>query len=96
MKLMQYQINAFSHQVFSGNPAAVVPLDRWFPDAIMQAIAEENHLSETTFYVPAKNPGTFHLRWFTPVVEVDLCGHAPGNSACALSGTRISGRRDCL
>jgi PhzF family phenazine biosynthesis protein len=76
MKLMQYQVDAFSHQVFSGNPAAVVPLDQWLPDAVMQAIAEENHLSETAFYVPAKNSDTFHLRWFTPVVEVDLCGHA--------------------
>ncbi|WP_291510933.1 PhzF family phenazine biosynthesis protein [Acidithiobacillus sp.] len=76
MKLMQYQIDAFSRQVFSGNPAAVVPLDQWLPEAVMQAIAEENHLSETAFYVPAKSSGTFYLRWFTPAVEVDLCGHA--------------------
>ncbi len=74
--LMQYQIDAFSHRVFSGNPAAVIPLDQWLPDSIMQAIAEENNLSETAFYIPAENSGTFHLRWFTPVAEVDLCGHA--------------------
>ncbi len=74
--LIQYQIDAFSHRVFSGNPAAVIPLDQWLPDAVMQAIAEENNLSETAFYIPAENSGTFHLRWFTPVAEVDLCGHA--------------------
>ncbi|MDH3650955.1 MAG: PhzF family phenazine biosynthesis protein [Saprospiraceae bacterium] len=60
--------------MFSGNPAAVVPLDDWLPDEIMQAIAQENNLSETAFYVE-KNKH-FHIRWFTPVIEVDLCGHA--------------------
>ncbi len=74
MKRKQYQVDAFARRVFEGNPAAVCPLDAWLPDATLQAIAMENNLSETAFYVP-DGPG-FHLRWFTPVAEVDLCGHA--------------------
>lgn len=74
MKLRQFQIDAFSARVFEGNPAAVVPLDSWLKDSILQAIAGENNLSETAFFVPADKG--FHLRWFTPVCEVDLCGHA--------------------
>lgn len=73
-RLKQYQIDAFAARVFKGNPAAVVPLDAWLEDRILQAIAEENNLSETAFFVPS--PTGFHLRWFTPVAEVDLCGHA--------------------
>ncbi|MDS4027811.1 MAG: PhzF family phenazine biosynthesis protein [Candidatus Contendobacter sp.] len=73
-RLKQYQIDAFAARVFEGNPAAVVPLDAWLEDRILQAIAEENNLSETAFFVPS--PNGFHLRWFTPVAEVDLCGHA--------------------
>jgi predicted PhzF superfamily epimerase YddE/YHI9 len=69
-----YQIDAFTDQVFGGNPAAVCPLDAWIPDAQMQAIAAENNLSETAFFV-AEGDG-YRLRWFTPTVEVDLCGHA--------------------
>jgi PhzF family phenazine biosynthesis protein len=69
-----YQIDAFSGRVFGGNPAAVCPLDAWPPDATMQAIAAENNLSETAFFVPRGQD--FDLRWFTPSVEVDLCGHA--------------------
>lgn len=69
-----YQVDAFANSIFQGNPAAVVPLDEWLPDATLQAIAEENNLSETAFYVPSENG--FHIRWFTPVAEVDLCGHA--------------------
>ncbi len=69
-----YQIDAFTDQVFKGNPAAVCPLDDWLTDADLQAIAAENNLSETAFFVPA-GVG-FHLRWFTPKAEVDLCGHA--------------------
>ena len=69
-----YQIDAFSGRVFAGNPAAVCPLDAWLPDATMQAIAAENNLSETAFFVPRGEE--FDLRWFTPAVEVDLCGHA--------------------
>ena len=74
MGLKLYQIDAFTDKVFSGNPAAVCPLNEWLPDSILQAIAAENNLSETAFYVPIENG--FHIRWFTPVAEVDLCGHA--------------------
>ncbi|NQU51319.1 MAG: PhzF family phenazine biosynthesis protein [Bacteroidetes bacterium] len=74
MKLSIYQIDAFAEQVFSGNPAAVIPLKYWLPTDIMQKIAIENNLSETAFFVPTKNG--FHIRWFTPGTEVDLCGHA--------------------
>ncbi|HCC54433.1 MAG: isomerase [Deltaproteobacteria bacterium RIFOXYD12_FULL_55_16] len=74
MKLKQYQVDAFTDKVFSGNPAAVVPVSSWPEDSLLQAIAEENNLSETAFFAPSANG--FHLRWFTPVKEVDLCGHA--------------------
>jgi PhzF family phenazine biosynthesis protein len=74
MKLTQYQVDAFTTRVFEGNPAAVCPLDAWLDDALLQAIANENNLSETAFFVPTERG--FHLRWFTPVSEVDLCGHA--------------------
>ena len=74
MQLTLYQIDAFTNKVFKGNPAAVCPLDRWYSDTDLQAIAEENNLSETAFYVPAE--AGYHLRWFTPKAEVDLCGHA--------------------
>ncbi|MCK7502555.1 MAG: PhzF family phenazine biosynthesis protein [Comamonadaceae bacterium] len=73
-RLKQYQIDAFATRVFEGNPAAVIPLDAWLDDSVLQAIAEENNLSETAFFVPSARG--FHLRWFTPVAEVDLCGHA--------------------
>lgn len=74
MKISLYQVDAFSKQQFSGNPAAVCPLSDWLPDDTLQAIALENNLSETAFIVPQH--GGYHLRWFTPAVEVDLCGHA--------------------
>ena len=74
MELTLYQIDAFTDRVFKGNPAAVCPLNDWLTDTDLQAIAEENNLSETAFYVPAE--AGFHLRWFTPKAEVDLCGHA--------------------
>ena len=74
MELNLYQIDAFTDTPFEGNPAAVIPLETWLPDNSMQSIAEENNLSETAFFVP-KGKG-FHLRWFTPKTEVDLCGHA--------------------
>ena len=74
MELNLYQIDAFTDTPFEGNPAAVIPLETWLPDNTMQSIAEENNLSETAFFVP-KDEG-FHLRWFTPKTEVDLCGHA--------------------
>src|SRR5215469_440495 len=74
MRLPIYQIDAFASAVFKGNPAAVVPLEQWLPDATLQAIALENNLSETAFFVPEGD--LWRLRWFTPAVEVDLCGHA--------------------
>jgi PhzF family phenazine biosynthesis protein len=74
VKIRQYQIDAFATRVFEGNPAAVCPLDAWLADTLLQSIAEENNLSETAFFVPSTTG--FHLRWFTPVAEVDLCGHA--------------------
>ena len=74
MQLDLYQVDAFTDKVFGGNPAAVCPLDEWLPDEMLRNIAAENNLSETAFFVP--NDNGFHLRWFTPVAEVDLCGHA--------------------
>jgi PhzF family phenazine biosynthesis protein len=74
-----YQVDAFSSQVFSGNPAAICPLEEWLPDDQMQAIAGENNLSETAFFV--RNGDGYGLRWFTPMVEIDLCGHATLASA---------------
>ncbi|MDX9861755.1 MAG: PhzF family phenazine biosynthesis protein [Rhodospirillales bacterium] len=82
MKLALFQIDAFTNSVFSGNPAAVCPLDAWLPDAQMQRIAAENNLSETAFFVPVGDE--FELRWFTPTCEVDLCGHATLASAYLL------------
>jgi len=76
MTLPIYQIDAFTHQRFSGNPAAVVPLQQWLSDTQMLNIAAENNLAETAFIVPAKDKVDFELRWFTPAVEIDLCGHA--------------------
>lgn len=75
MKLPLYWIDAFTARVFSGNPAGVVPLDAWITEALMQKIAFENGLAETAFFVRT-GEDRFHLRWFTPKLEVDLCGHA--------------------
>lgn len=69
-----YQVDAFTNHVFKGNPAAVCPLEKWISADLMQAISEENNLSETVFFV--KNGNSFDIRWFTPACEVDLCGHA--------------------
>jgi len=74
MRIPLYQIAAFADGPFTGNPAAVCPLDSWLPDDVMQAVAAENNLSETAFFVP-EGEG-YRLRWFTPTTEVDLCGHA--------------------
>jgi len=79
MVLKIYQIDAFATKSFEGNPAAVVPLDDWIPDKIMQKIAEENNLSETAFFIGDR--GDYHIRWFTPKKEVELCGHATLASA---------------
>lgn len=73
-KLRIYQADAFASSLFKGNPAAVVRLHAWLPDQIMQQIALENNLSETAFFIPES--GHFHIRWFTPKAEVQLCGHA--------------------
>jgi PhzF family phenazine biosynthesis protein len=69
-----YQVDAFTDKIFGGNPAAVCPLEEWFADDVMQQLAAENNLSETAFFV--KQGDGFHLRWFTPEYEIDLCGHA--------------------
>ena len=82
MILPIYQIDAFTRRVFGGNPAAVLPLPHWLPDAVLQAIAAENNLAETAFFVG--EGGIYHLRWFTPTQEVNFCGHATLASAYAL------------
>jgi PhzF family phenazine biosynthesis protein len=79
MKLTIYQVDAFAKKVFTGNPAAVVPLTNWIEEELMQKIAMENNLSETAFFV--KTDEGYHLRWFTPEYEIDLCGHATLASA---------------
>lgn len=79
MALPLYQVDAFTDRVFGGNPAAVCPLKSWLPDETLQKIAAENNLSETAFFVP--DGDGFHLRWFTPLAEVGLCGHATLASA---------------
>jgi len=85
MRLTIYQVDAFAANVFEGNPAAVVPLQSWPEDGLLQKIAMENNLSETAFFIPADgdaHPGAhFELRWFTPEYEIDLCGHATLASA---------------
>jgi PhzF family phenazine biosynthesis protein len=74
MQIPVYQIDAFTDHVFGGNPAAVCPLEKWLDDETLQNIAAENNLAETAFFVPQGDE--FHIRWFTPTVEVTLCGHA--------------------
>jgi len=74
MKLNIYQIDAFTDTVFKGNPACVVPLEKWLPDEILLEIAKENAVAETAFFIDKKN--FIQLRWFTPEIEMDLCGHA--------------------
>lgn len=91
MNVPIFQVDAFSNQVFSGNPAAVCPLADWLDDQILQKIAEENNLSETAFIV---NHGDFYqLRWFTPQTEIDLCGHATLASAYVIMNHLESGKR---
>lgn len=89
MRLPLYQLDAFAERPFTGNPAAVVPLTEWLPDATLQAIALENNLAETAYLVPrdgGEGDGAveYELRWFTPAIEVDLCGHATLASAAAV------------
>jgi PhzF family phenazine biosynthesis protein len=82
MELPIYQVDAFTSDVFKGNPAAICPLPEWLPDETLQAIAAENNLAETAYLV--RTADRFHLRWFTPACEVDLCGHATLASAFVL------------
>ncbi len=82
MKLKMYQVDAFANLAFEGNPAAVIPLEQWLDEGLMQQIAEENNLSETVYFVPIE--GGYHIRWFTPKREVKLCGHATLASAFVL------------
>lgn len=74
MKIRIWQVDAFTDQVFTGNPAAVCPLEAWLDDEMLQVVAAENNLSETAYFVPSG--AGFSLRWFTPLKEIDLCGHA--------------------
>ena len=74
MKLSIYQIDAFTENIFGGNPACIVPLNKWLEDGILLKIAQENAVAETAFFIKKEN--FYHLRWFTPEVEMDLCGHA--------------------
>lgn len=77
MKLPIYQVDAFTDKLFSGNPAAVIPLEKWLDDDLLQKISMENNLSETVFFVPSVQKGIdFDIRWFTPAIEINLCGHA--------------------
>jgi len=98
MKLTIYQVDAFTSELFGGNPAAVVPLESWLPDETMQRIAAENNLSETAFFVGSD--GRYDIRWFTPTMEVNLCGHATLASAhvifteLKLQGDRIAFHSD--
>ena len=79
MRIPMFQVDAFAGRLFSGNPAAICPLENWLPAETMQAIAAENNLAETAFFVP-EDTG-YRLRWFTPTIEMDLCGHATLASA---------------
>ena len=93
MKIPVYHVDAFASRPFEGNPAAICPLKSWLPDATLQAIAGEHNLSETAYYVP--RGGHYELRWFTPEVEVDLCGHATVASAHVIFDLRreVAGKR---
>ncbi len=95
-----FQVDAFAERPLTGNPAAVMPLDRWLDDEVMQAIAAENNLSETAFAVPSeREDADYDLRWFTPTVEVDLCGHATiasGHVLMSGSTVRFSTRSGIL
>ena len=88
-----YQVDAFATSVFSGNPAAVCPLEAWLPDELMQSIAMENNLAETAYFVG--DDGDYELRWFTPEAEMDLCGHATLASAYVIS-TYLDPGRDAM
>ena len=85
MKLTIYQVDAFAKKLFTGNPAAVIPLEEWLDDRLMQQLAMENNLAETAFFVPsAGSKADYDIRWFTPGLEINLCGHATLASAYVL------------
>src|SRR5271163_3947058 len=90
MRTPIYQLDAFTTRRFAGNPAAVMPMDSFLPDAVLQAIAAENNLAETAFLIPEGSD--YRLRWFTPMVEVPLCGHATLASAAVLMERLETGR----
>src|SRR3954451_18185759 len=90
MRLSLYQVDAFTDRLFAGNPAAIVPLEEWLPDATLQAIAAENNLAETAYFI--RRGQNYELRWFTPAVEVDLCGHATLASAFVIFSLLEPGR----
>ena len=92
MDIPLFQVDAFTSRRFGGNPAAVCPLERWIDPELMQAIAAENNLSETAFFV--REGETYALRWFTPAVEVELCGHATLASAFVILNELEPGRRE--
>ena len=77
-----YQVDAFTETIFGGNPACVVPLKKWFSDDLLLQIAKENAVAETAFFITEEDH--IHLRWFTPDIEIDLCGHATLATACVL------------
>jgi len=91
LRIPVYQVDAFASRIFAGNPAAVCPLEEWLPDQQMQSIAAENNLAETAFFV--RNGHGYKLRWFTPAVEVDLCGHATLASAFVILNDLTPGER---
>lgn len=84
MKLTLYQIDAFANKIFGGNPAAVIPLENWIDDDLMQKLALENNLSETVFFAATGDNEDYQIRWFTPLAEINLCGHATLASAFVL------------
>lgn len=94
MKISLFQIDAFASRVFAGNPAAVCPLEEWLEDSLLQAIAAENNLSETAFLV--RSGAQYQIRWFTPVQEVTLCGHATLASAFVVLNILEPGRSSVI
>ncbi|MES1160575.1 MAG: PhzF family phenazine biosynthesis isomerase, partial [Bacteroidota bacterium] len=84
MQLALYQIDAFTDRLFGGNPACVVPLEKWLEDDLLLKIAKENAVAETAYFVREDGDGTYALRWFTPEIEMDLCGHATLATAHAI------------
>ncbi len=94
MRIPIFQVDAFATRRFTGNPAAVMTMDCFPDDAVMQAIAAENNLAETAFLVPAS--GDYRLRWFTPLVEVPLCGHATLASAAVVMERLEPGRNSVV